>query len=231
MTHPVPVIFDLDGVMVDNCHFERRVASLIVDELARQRDWSLERAESEWNACLERHRDNVRWHDYSFHCEKLGLGEIWKRAHIESRQLLSSFPQIQDVLKAVSMYGEPWIASDATSWVIRFKLETVGIAMHRFVEIFSLDRCGVAKKHDDYWLAVRDQLASRESVCVYIDNRLDLLAHASSILPHVRPIWLPTPDHPQSLGFANDLVRSSISGLRQASLETLCIDVMSAMLD
>ena len=229
MAKSAPVLFDLDGVIIDNCRFEQRVTSFIISELASKRGWTLNQAETAWKASLSENRDAPRWHDYAFHCENLGLGNVWQTAHIASRRFLSPVPNIEKALAVASHCGGCWIASDATLWVIHFKLQAVGIDANTFVETFSLDRCGLSKTRDEYWLAVRDCLTPKTDFCVYVDNRLDLLAKASAIIERIRLIWLPTPDHPDSLGFVRQAARAALDKVDQVSPTTLADAVAAAL--
>jgi len=111
-------------------------------------------------------------------------------------------PGIELALSAARRLGARWIASDATDWVVQFKLSTLALNRTDFGEIFTVDRCHSHKGESAYWLEVRQQLPESAACPIYIDNRLDRLNSAKACLQACLCIWVDTSDHPISMGFA-----------------------------
>jgi FMN phosphatase YigB (HAD superfamily) len=196
-----PVIFDLDGVIVDNVDFEMAVTEHLVSRLSRLTGRSLVEARKMWMDCLSHHRNHPRWHDYGFHCQQLGLGNAWMEAHLLCRSRLKLMPGIESSLSSARRLGARWIASDATDWVVQFKLSSLGLRQSEFAETFTVDRCHSHKGEPSYWCEVRRQLPGTSTSPIYIDNRLDRLHAAKTCFSACLCIWVDTSDHPISMGF------------------------------
>ncbi len=202
MTLHIPVLFDLDGVLVDNVDFERAVTSHIIQQLATERGIAEPDAEVIWKTTLEAHRHHARWHDYSYHCQSLNLGDFWRKAHRSSSHLLKKFSGTDDAIEAARKIGPVWLVSDATRWVVEFKLAISEIEQDYFSEIFTVDRCKTNKGEPDYWKVVKEKmLPERNAGPIYIDNREDRLRVARGVLPEMVGVCVDADDHPVSLGF------------------------------
>jgi FMN phosphatase YigB (HAD superfamily) len=175
-------IFDLDGVVIDNREFEANVHDILVSELAIRRSCTREAARELWEAQLQSSFGNVRWADYAFHCEALALGEVYREAHYASSFLLMMNPDAQRCLEEAAMQGPLWLATDATGWAWRLKLESLGVPFDVFEETFDLDRCGVPKHHQQYWKIVEERREQRALTVRYFDDRPDCLAAAAAVL-------------------------------------------------
>ena len=196
----VVVAFDLDGVLVNNVTFEHAVTNYIIRELSSSKNISIERAQEEWNRILTVHHSHPRWHDYSLHCERLHLGNVWKDAHLKNSSLLKKYDRIDDVISIARDRCDCWIITDATEWVADFKLRCIGHSSS-FSEIFSSSRCGYSKSFNDFWHSIAHSLPSHSMPLIFIENRLDNIRTAKRYIPGCIPIWLDTPDHPQEIGF------------------------------
>lgn len=197
-----PVLFDLDGVVVDNVGFENDVTRSIIQRLAADRNLSYTAAAGVWNHTLELHRTHARWHDYSYHCEALDLGDFWREAHRSSAHLLKRCIGAVDAMAAARHIGPAWLVSDATEWVVRFKLAVVDIDPAAFSELFTVDRCSTNKGQPEYWRCVKQVMSGAGfTALVYVDNREDRLRVADEVFPAMVGICVDAEDHPVSLGF------------------------------
>lgn len=197
---PLTIIFDIDGILVDNLEFEDAVRTYIIRMLAHARDISFEDASCCWFETLENHRNHSEWHDYGLHCRSLGIHDAWKQAHESCRNLLKTFAGIEDALQAAHFAGRRWVASDASEWVANFKLSAAGLAEH-FDEVISTSRWSMNKGEKDYWYHVVELLPSPNTPVVFVENRYDRIAAALSVLERCVCIWVQTPDHAKQLGF------------------------------
>jgi phosphoglycolate phosphatase-like HAD superfamily hydrolase len=155
----IPVLFDLDGIIVDNLNFEEEVTRRIIEILSQSREISIRDASILWNETLEKHRYHPRWHDYQFHCQALSLDDVWKEAHILSQGELCKCAKIDEAILSAKKFGPCWIVSDATDWVVEFKLKNLGLEK-QFTEIFTVDRCANHKGSVGYWNTVEKNLPS-----------------------------------------------------------------------
>ena len=105
MANAIPVLFDLDGVIVDNIAFENAVTRTIIRQLAAVRNIHESEAESLWKSTLESHRGHARWHDYSFHCDALDLGTAWKKSHTSCGHLLRKCPYADQAITVANDIG------------------------------------------------------------------------------------------------------------------------------
>ncbi|SIO35426.1 FMN phosphatase YigB, HAD superfamily [Singulisphaera sp. GP187] len=193
-------IFDLDGVLVESLDFERAVSDLIVQTIGIDRHLSRKEAERLWLSTLRTHRDHPRWHDYGLHCSALGLTDEWKSFHEQVRQLICPMPSVLESLQSSHYAGSCWLASDATQWVVEFKLRAAGINLTEFDEVFTLDRCLASKGHHEFWEKVKACVPNEETHLIYIDNRDDRLLTAAEVLPKCSLVKIIAEDHPTSLG-------------------------------
>lgn len=196
----MPILFDLDGVLVDNTAFERAVASLITERLATVKGLDFGSATRLWLDTLESHRSHPRWHDYGLHCAVLDLGDYWKQAHIQSRDLLRRFEGVDVALQLAQRAHECWIVSDALDWVVEFKLRAVDL-LEPFVEIFTVDRCGSNKRTANYWKVVEALIETKQGSTVFIDNRMDCIEAACDALARCTAVWVDGPDYAAEIGF------------------------------
>ncbi len=112
----------------------------IIAAIAAKRQLDEEAARQTWAGCLREAQSSPRWHDYAFHCSQLELGEVWKiPAYEESESLLSLNARHEQVIGDVKgALVECWVVSDATDWVVRFKLAKVHLSAFPFKELFTL---------------------------------------------------------------------------------------------
>lgn len=215
------ILFDLDGVLVDNVDFEHAVTQGIIQEIARRKRISAVQAKNAWDAKLAEHRDHDRWHDYALHCEALGLPDLWRASHEGLRQLIRPMPRASEAIEVAMTRGSCWLASDATDWVVHFKLRAVGIDPGVFQERFTLDRCGVGKGAAQYWAQVRKCMENGNDHLIYVDNRADRLLVAARAIPAARLLQVTAPDHPLTLDLFRELAGAADARVLQVRSDDL----------
>jgi FMN phosphatase YigB (HAD superfamily) len=193
------VLLDCDGVIVDNIAFEQQVTRIIIDSYAGIAGLTLEKAEKRWQNELVTTKGNVRWYDYAFHCDNLGLdgNALSRRAHFEAAHLLSLVEGFQDTHHLLREYGvEIGIVSDATNWVVNFKLDKLGL--HAIPFVFGSNDATATKASATYW----DKLTARFEYLapsVLVDNRQINLIAAHSRLPGICLIQFEKDEHVMTL--------------------------------
>lgn len=191
----IVTIFDLDGVLVDNVAFEHAVTDCIVAELACRRKIRDDEARGVWHKQLEKSAGHARWFDYAFHCEALGLEEVYREAHWASGHTLNVCEGIEAAVELAKKHGECWIATDASGWVTAFKLQTLRIPAYLFSEIFDSTNCRAHKGMPEYWRAVHGMLSARQAHGILIDNRSDRLSAAQAVIKSLDCILVDAEDH------------------------------------
>lgn len=164
------VLLDMDGVLVANVPFDSAVTDYIVQRLSSERNISLQSAEAEWNTELVESRGNPEWHNYDFHCRRLGLPDLAQEAHQESASLLLPILGAKQTLEFLResdvIIG---VVSDAMRWVVDFKLQALDLPMPDFV--FTSDMGGGPKKTAEFWRSFRETQPA-DSLYIYVDNRI-----------------------------------------------------------
>jgi len=196
------IAFDLDGILVNNVAFEHAVTKYIIHFLGHAKDISLEMAQKEWERVLQLNKSHPRWHDYSLHCEELGIGGVWKEAHLKNVDLLKKYEHVDDIISIAKQQCECWIITDATEWVANFKLNSIGHSAS-FSEVFSSSRCGCRKNSEEFWDQIASSLSDKSQTLIFIENRIDNIHVAKRHLKRCFPIEIRTPDHPNEIGFFN----------------------------
>lgn len=188
------ILLDCDGVVVDNTIFERRVTRSLVSSLATHLHTTETRAHSLWADDLTATRSDWRWYDYAWHAERLGLTpEHVKRAHREAGHLLAEVPGIRETIRVARELGhDVGIVTDATEWVVRFKLSQ--LRLDDITKIYTSDKVRAVKTMNEYWAWVAQAEAGYRQVAI-IDNRVENLVHASSKIPHAALVQFQRDEH------------------------------------
>lgn len=197
---PMTIIFDVDGILVDNVQFEEEVTSYIVQKLAEAKKIGLNEAQRCWLGTLEKHRDHPEWHDYALHCKALGIENAWKEGHELHRETLTKFAGIDEVLDVARRAGRCWVASDATRWVVDFKLAQVGLNDY-FDDVITASRWKLNKGEKEYWRQLGKLLPCENAPVLFIENRQDRIATALEALKNCICVWIQTQDHAEIRGF------------------------------
>lgn len=171
MTDAPTILIDCDGVIVDNLDFEQCVTKTIVANYARHEGISIDAATTAWSAELSATRGSNYWYDYAFHATRLGLDgiKISRHAHYVARNLLRLVSGADVTLGLLQEYGlQACIVTDATRWVVDFKLSSLGV--NEVLSVFSSTEAAATKADPEYWLKLTERHPSLEPKAL-IDNR------------------------------------------------------------
>jgi len=158
----------MDGVLVDNNAFEPVVANYIVSRIAKMMDVKRIQAQIMWEAELRKTSGHSRWYDYDFHCRNLGLPPLAESAHRNARAFLRTVPGSLETVEWLLKHGVvPVIATDASLWVARFKLASLGLS---FPFQILTSRDGHPKQTRSYWESHAERL-HRIKPIAFVDNR------------------------------------------------------------
>lgn len=208
------VLLDCDGVIVDNVAFEEQVTSRIIHSLADARSISERQAKKCWMDELIITKGHVSWYDYAFHCTRLGLdgSSLARSAHIGAANLLRLVDGAEDTLLLLQDHGlEVGIVTDATSWVVEFKLDALNL--HTMSFIFTSDQASATKASRAYWEVLADRFEYFGPQAL-VDNRHINLMAASSLLPDMGLVQFERDEHVMTLrGGAAPLSRGSADGV------------------
>lgn len=193
------VLLDCDGVIVDNRRFEERVTDIVVDTLANNIEISRSEAKAMWDHELRETKGSPFWYDYAYHCDRLGLNGdfVVENAHQRARDLLCSVSGAEETLALLKQYGfTVGVVTDATSWVVRFKLKSLGIDQPSIV--FSSSDAGATKASPIYW----DTLAKMKpdlQPATFVDNRQVNLVSAQNTFPELSLVRFNMDEHVTTL--------------------------------
>lgn len=201
---PTPaVLLDCDGVIVDNLLFEQRVTDLIIEHLANKKGLSVFDAKAIWNRELRETKGDALWYDYVYHCNRLGLkGEpLVRDAHEGARKLLIPVPGAQETLRLLKQQGfTVGVVTDATSWVVRFKLGALDLDQPSIV--LSSSEAGTTKATPAYWEKLSEILLVNSQPVSLVDNRQINLVAAHRTFPEISLVRFVMDEHITTLSRA-----------------------------
>jgi FMN phosphatase YigB (HAD superfamily) len=212
------VLLDCDGVIVDNVAFDRRVTEIIIDVFAETAGVSAGKAARLWREELFQTKGHPSWYDYAFHCDRLGLDghRISRKAHSEAANLLTFVPGAMETLDLLQEHGlGVGVVTDATSWVVEFKLHRLGLESISFT--FTSTDARSTKASHPYW----DKLVERFEYLkpqVLVDNRQVNLHAAADSLPTLKLIQFEQQEHVMTLPTA---IAPSSNGAASYSVEVI----------
>ena len=193
------ILLDCDGVLVDNLDFDRRVTRTIIKAYARKAGVSMFDAEGAWSNELSETRGHPLWFDYAYHCDRLGLDgpALSEYAHLEAAELLTVVPGAVETHQLLQKQGIAiGVVTDATSWVVHFKLRTVGFDSLSLV--FSSSDASATKATHEYWQRLAQQFRHFRPRAL-IDNRPVNLLTARQSIPALQLIQFVRHEHVTTL--------------------------------
>jgi FMN phosphatase YigB (HAD superfamily) len=193
------ILLDCDGVLVDNLAFERRVTQTIIETYAKSARLSTLEAADKWRLELSETKGHPSWYDYAFHCNRLGLegNKVSERAHREAASLLTLVHGAEDTYRLLQEYGiQVGVVTDATRWVVNFKLSELGLNSISFV--FSSNDAAATKASSAYWEKLVEQF-EHFSPRALVDNRQINLFSASVRLPSLSLVQFDMEEHVMTL--------------------------------
>ena len=187
------LLVDMDGTLVDNVAFEASVGEFIVQRTATLRHMHPDRVLELWKESLSRERGTVKWYDYDQHCSNLGVPPLAKEAHEQAKHLLRTVPGAQRTWDWLTKHRvDLYIVSDSTTWVIRLKLDSLGI--RGYTDLFSSQDVGTAKNSQAFWTEMGDKLHPW-SALIYIDNKMSNLVAAATAIDRLTCIHFDRLEH------------------------------------
>src|SRR3990167_10129609 len=95
------VVFDMDGVLVDNVAFEQKVMEYLADSLVEQEGLTYVEAQDRLDAWALRYRGKREAHDWRLTSRELGLGNVWYDAHLANLTFLTIIPGVHELLQSL----------------------------------------------------------------------------------------------------------------------------------
>jgi FMN phosphatase YigB (HAD superfamily) len=188
------ILFDCDGVIVDNDAFERRVTKTLIGRLAVQLETTEARASAVWADELSATRGDWRWYDYAWHCQRLDIGgrAVVEEAHQDAAHLLAEVQGASETIDSLERNGySVGIVTDATDWVVRFKLHHLGISAMR--PLFASSTMQSVKTSRVYWEKLSGSIDRVPRAVV--DNRIENLTLARNVYPGLQAIQFRRDEH------------------------------------
>jgi FMN phosphatase YigB (HAD superfamily) len=171
----------------------------VIETIAKESNFSVVEAKENWEQDLRDTKGSPFWYDYAYHCDRLGVDgqSVVKNAHERASNLLSIVPGAQQTLALLIKRGFAiGIVTDATSWVVKFKLETLGIVQPAIV--FSSSNAQATKASSAYWRKL-SQSQPDIQLTTYVDNRQVNLVSASRIFPTLNLVQFAMDEHVTTL--------------------------------
>ncbi|MGD0373178.1 MAG: HAD family hydrolase [Streptosporangiaceae bacterium] len=196
------ILLDCDGVIVDNVAFERRVTDLIITAYADNARLTIEEATRGWQHELSQTKGHPSWYDYAFHCDRLGLDgkQVCERAHFQAAHLLTYVDGARESYRLMQEYGlQVGIVTDATSWVVDFKLDRLGL--HSISFVFASNEALATKSSTSYWERLVSQYEYFDPLALVDNRQINLLA-AKTLLPDLSLVQFEKQEHVMTLPLA-----------------------------
>ena len=193
------VLLDCDGVIVDNREFEQRVTSIVIENLAGKARISRGEAAALWKKELQATKGSPRWYDYTYHCNRLGLNgdALVMAAHEDARDSIRSVPGASETLALFDQLGlAVSIVTDATRWVVDFKLKALEIDPP--FSIFASSDAGATKATANYWKKLVELQPGLRPM-MFVDNRQVNLISAHGLFPKVSLVRFAMDEHVTTL--------------------------------
>ena len=192
------IILDLDGVLVDNLEFEGKVLDYILRAISEKYRVNLKKAEEMFWEIGEKYKGRKEWHDWRIYCKKLGLGNIWKEAHLKSLKYLKLVRSANRFLKNLKKDEHTLIlASDAIRPVLEIKLNY--FQLEEFFDfIFSQDETKCIKEDVKFFKSILKEVKAPPEEFIVIDNRIDRGISAGKRLG-MKTIYIERKEHSHDL--------------------------------
>lgn len=189
------VLFDVDGVLIDNRKYEEKNLEYIFNFMSKKMRISYDEAKNRFWAVTKDHRNKKEWHDWRIYCEKLGLGDVWREAHIKNVDYLKIMDGAKELLERLHKRCQLVIASDAIRDVVEIKLKHLKL-IDFFDLIVSQDEAGEIKRDTKFFTYILKRLHLDPEDCFCVDNRLDRGIVTAKKLG-ITTIYIPFKEHSQ----------------------------------
>lgn len=175
------IIIDLDGVLVDNVKFERKVLKYFLEKIMQKYKVSEREAEEMFWKVGKKSKGKKEWHDWRIYSKKLKLGDVWKKAHQKNLKYLKLIKGAKNFLFQLGKEGHKLIlATDAIRPVVILKLNYFKLTKF-FHLIFSQDDIGYIKNDEKYFKEIVKFVKASPENFVIIDNRLEGIRSAKRL--------------------------------------------------
>lgn len=163
------VLFDLDGVLVNNVTFDSEIENCFVENISIRSSLSTENARSIWDLYKANQINNRFLYNWEYHARVFGFETDFVRLiHRKAQSLLKPYPNANDLLSALVGRRQAIVVTDATRWVAEFKLKSTGLYGLPHI-IISQDEAESCKVESKFWSYVLQHAAN----FIYLENRKD----------------------------------------------------------
>ncbi len=165
------VLFDMDGVLVDNDAYEEENAKYILKQAAAEQKISIQEAQKKMLAYIEAHKGKKEWHDWRLFSRHFGSEKLWVEAHLINLKHLKLVDGARELLENLHSKYTLVVASDAIQEVVDIKLGYFGV-LHYFHHFFNQDSFKVIKNDVQYFNSILSELKLKPEEVVLVDDRL-----------------------------------------------------------
>jgi FMN phosphatase YigB (HAD superfamily) len=164
------VIFDMDGILVDNVAYEEKNLEYIADILVEQEGISYVEAQDRLDAISLKYRGKREAHDWRVLTKELNLGNVWYDAHLANLKYLTVISGVEDLLKSLKGKVPMVIGSDAIRPVAEIKLSYGGIKRY-FDTIYTQDDVNSFKGEPSFYQRISEDQGIPLGSMMYVGNR------------------------------------------------------------
>lgn len=189
------IVFDLDGVLVDNVAYEQKNLEYIADMLVEQEGVSYVEAQDKLDSYALKYRGKRQAHDWRVLCRELGLGNVWYDAHIANLRHLVLIEGADGLLAALKGKVTLALGTDAIDPVADIKLAYLGLKKY-FDKIYTQDTQDSFKGEPRYYEKIAQATGVQLSEMMYVGNRPERGIDTAQRLG-MYTVLVPHPEHLQ----------------------------------
>lgn len=190
-------LIDIDGVLIDNIAFERKVTEYLIQKLAEKRNLEANVAREYWDKELSETKNDIKWYDYDFHCANLGLPRIAKEAHqsaLSYVKVVKGSLNTWGYLKSRGIYKI--VVTDTREWIAKMKLRAVNL--NDYENLYSSAERSSKKDMEMFWCAIEDELPT-QTEAILIDNKISNIEVALKTIKNLKAIYFRFDEHVSTL--------------------------------
>ena len=187
------IIFDMDGTLLDLAYDDFIWNHLLPIRYAETHKCTLEESKQTLYEFYQTHSHTLKWYSSKFWTSKVGVDVL--QLQIEYKDKVSLRSGCIELLQYLKNNDYPcWLATNADSAGLKFKLEKTGIAPY-FDMIISSEEIGHAKEFVEFWQTLQQKHPFDPEHCYFIDDTEKVLNGAKKFgIQHLISIQQPSSD-------------------------------------
>ncbi|RFS34468.1 HAD family hydrolase [Acinetobacter cumulans] len=170
------IIFDMDGTLLDLAYDDFIWNELLPIRYAELHQCSLEQSTQTLFNFYQQHNHTLKWYSSRFWTSQVGVDVL--AMQIEQKHKVAKRAGCIALLEYLKQHQYPiWLATNADTAGLAFKLEETGLAAY-FDVIISSETVGHAKEFNEFWQALHERHPFNPKHCYFIDDTEKVLKGA-----------------------------------------------------